>query len=522
MLDSGWSVESIDGWLAEMPKGKANFWFKQRLRFNMQHGRGEALQKELSENIRKNPKDIVGAISFLDALKYARRPDQEKPDFGWMADIIRPNLATESETIASHLKDIYDWSTAAEFYEQAIEIPLNDEEIRHLLSMCPLMTPTETVRAGFAVKTRENLSRCLLQLGLKKDAQRWMVEASDIREKYKFGRNSLFAGQVQAASGERTIEGRIKAEEEVSEDNPKYWSERAQYYHGRNESVEEEKALKNGLKLATIQIESEQHRRRHIDWRSRLLGQYALFLRLNKRSGEAVELLRREIEHTPADSVSAKKAANMLAFDFEKHLSVDDTVLWNWLGNRANWERTEERLLWRMLENAKRDDLERYFSRAEGLANETDASRSFALGWIMNRMEFPSRSILLLEYAVGHAVKKDLKDKAAFALLESYLDIGDWKHAEAIFPDAAHGLTPNEVPKWYGRIAVAAAKSDANADAMRIWARVANISPWMTAYVDEMVRVGLRNELKDFYRELQKKIPSSEIPGKVLTMLEEQ
>ena len=280
--------------------------------------------------------------------------------------------------------------------------------------------------------------------------------------------------------------------------------------------------MKKGLSVAKIQREPERHRRGRVDWRSQLLGQYVRFLKREKRIGEAVALLRREVEKGPPDSVSATRAANILAFDFEKHVRIDDGVLWNWLGSRPKWEHSEERLLWRMLENGKSDSLERYFLRAEELATGKDASRSFALGWIMNRMGFPRRSISLLKYAAGNAVETDLKDKAAFALLESYLDIGDWKRAEAIFPDAARRLTPNETPEWYARIAVATAKSGSKTDAMRIWARVVNISPWIPAYVEEMARAGLKDELQDFYREFQKKMPSSEIPGKMLTMLEQR
>ena len=331
-----------------------------------------------------------------------------------------------------------------------------------------------------------------------------------------------FAGQVQAASGQRIIEGRIKEKEKKSEDDPQYWRERAQYYRGRSEPAQEEKALLKGLTLTTQQPEPEQHHRGHVDWRSWLLADYARFLIQEERIDEAVALLRKEIKQALNVSESAKRAANLLAFDLYKQISVDDPVLWNWLTNQTKWEHTEERLLWRMLENAKQDNLDKHFIYAEDAAFGKDPSRAHRLGWIMNRMNFPKRSIPLLKYAVENTQDKELKKRAVFTLFESYLDTGDWKHAEEVFPDAAKSLTPKELPEWYSRVAVAAAKAGAKNDAMRIWSRVANLSPSQIDGLETLVETGLRNELKNFYRKMQKEIPSSEVPAKALMILEKK
>ena len=109
-----------------------------------------------------------------------------------------------------------------------------------------------------------------------------------------------------------------------------------------------------------------------------------------------------------------------------------------------------------------------------------------------------------------------------FTLFESYLDTGDWKHAEEVFPDAAKRLTPKELPEWYSRVAVAAAKAGAKTDAMRIWSRVANLSPSQMDGLEDLVEAVLRNELKNFYRKMQKEMPSSEVPAKALMALEKK
>jgi tetratricopeptide (TPR) repeat protein len=349
-----------------------------------------------------------------------------------------------------------------------------------------------------------------------------MVEAADIREKKQLGRNALFAGQVQGASGQRVIEGRIQAEEKRSEDDPAYWRERAQYYRGRKETAPEEDALKKGLSLTTPQVATERHvKGGTADWRRWMLLDYAAFMKRVGREAEAVELLRKEIEHAPADAESAVGAASMLGGELGKHVKADDALLWTWLERRVVWSHAEERVLRCLLEGANRNDVESCFARAETLADRKDPSRSHALGWIMNRMQHPKRSVTLLTYAFEKApAKSDLRENAAFTLFESYLDLNDWRSAEALFPEARRRLTPSEMSDRYGRIAWAAARAGAKEDALRIWKDVINVNPSETGALGDLVKAGLKDELVEFYRDLQTKMPSSGVPARALKVLE--
>jgi tetratricopeptide (TPR) repeat protein len=520
LADSGWTTEKIDEWLAGMPKGVNQFWVKERLRFNMANGSGETLLKELMNVARSNPDDIDGAIAFFDAYIYARHGERDKKELAWMGQAFKPKLATQACDFASRFENLNDWETASAFYRQAIEIPLTDDEVKRLAMNRQAIMPGSTLKAAFDVQIREGLAKCLLELSKKDEAQKWMVEAADIREKNKLGRNAVLAGLIQGESGQRTIEGRIKAEEKKSENDPAYWRERADYYRGRKENSKEEDALKKGLALTTPQESPERASKGQMDWRSWMLSDYARFLSRDNRIAEAIALLRKEIEESPATSESSKKAANLLAFDFEKQIIADDEVLWKWLSGRQKWEYTEERLLWRMLENAKKDDLDKHFSHAEEIVKDKDPSRASTLGWIMNRMNSAKRSIPLLKSAIENSQDKELVEKTTFTLLESYLDTGDWKNAEKIFPVASKRLTSGELPQWYSKIAVSAAKAGAKEDAMRIWACIANINPSSTAGLDSLAKTGLKNELIEFYRKMKEEMPSSEIPDKVIKELE--
>jgi tetratricopeptide (TPR) repeat protein len=405
------------------------------------------------------------------------------------------------------------------FYRQAIAGQLTDDEVKHLARMSQVIVPDSITRAGFAAQARESLARCLLELGKAQEAQKWMLQAAEIREQNDLGRQASLAGEVQRASGARDIERQIKSAERSSANDPKYWQDRALYYHGRNEPAEEEAALRKGLALTKPQLAPARPVKGGADWRSQLLSQYAQFLARVNRANEAVDLLRKELAEAPAGSASSVQAAHRLAFDFQDRVGVDDSVLWAWLAKRPKWDFTEQRLLWRMLESATKASLPAQLSRAEKLALDGDPSRASTLGWIENRMGFAERSLPLLEQAVEKAQDKDSKERAAFSLLESYLDVGDWERAESIFPTAAARLTPDELPVWYSKIAVRAAQAAAKDDALRIWRRVANLDFTATGAVTELADEGLKGELVEFYRQMQSAIPSSDIPTKVLSSL---
>jgi hypothetical protein len=386
--------------------------------------------------------------------------------------------------------------------------------------MTAVLLPAEIVRAAFDAHVREGMAECLLTLGRNAEAQKWMIESADIRKRHGLGLNALFAGRVQAESGERVIEGRIREKEKLSENDPAYWRERAHYYHGRNDAAQEEHGLKKALSLAKPLPAREGGLRRQGDMRAGLVSEYALFLARQKRTDDAVALLRNEIAEAPAEAESARAAAHRLAFDFQQHVRADDEVLWKWLANRPKWEYTEERLLWRLLENAKDSELDEHFSRAEQLVEGNDPSRAFTLGWIMNRMRYAQRSVPLLEQAVHRASVRELRQRAAFALFESCLDLSDWKRAESLFPEAVIRLTTHEQLEWHSRIAVIAAKAGAKTDALRIWKAGAGMHPAEMRGLDELAKAGLREELADYYRQMHLRMPTSDVPPKALKTLE--
>jgi tetratricopeptide (TPR) repeat protein len=515
----GWSVEAIDRWLADRPPGREGFWIVQRVRFNNVHGRAEALIRDLQNQIKRRPQDIDAAMVFLTALAHARHADRDRWDLSWMAQTVRPSRATQAERLGAKLRELQAWPTAVTFYRLAFDIPLTEEEVTEIGRRRQVRISPEVLRAHFTIQIRESMAECLLALGRNEEAQQWMVEAADLRARHGLGLNPILAGVVQGASGQRVIEGRIKEEQATREDDPEYWRQRAGYYRGRNEPGLEEEAWHKGLALTPPPIR-ERPSKGYVDQRRRMLSDYARFLQRRNREAEAVMLLQRELEQAPANAASAEGAAHLLAFEFPKHLDPKDEVLWTWLAGRPKWEYTEERFLWRMLENAPRNVLDVCLTRAERLTPGQDPSRAKTLGWIMNRMGLAKRSIPLLEYAAQHAPDTEFGERAIFTLFESCLDSGDWKRAEELLPQATGRMTPTEAPEWCSRLAFVAAQGRAKADAMRLWRMAASTDVAELAYLSRMSKAGLHEELTAFYSEMAQKIPSSEIPGRALQMLQ--
>jgi tetratricopeptide (TPR) repeat protein len=517
LLKSGWTVDKVDQWMAQLPPGKDNIWVKQRLWFNTRCGRDSLLLKELSDSAHKSPDNIARVISFLDVLVYARSAGKLKYDLTWIADIVKPKLSTEAHDIATRLADLGDYGTAVIFFRSAIDIPITDEEVRDIRMRSTAVFPDSTIRIWHAAGIRQGMSKCMIGLNRKDEAQKWMEEAESIYEKNGIPRYSLFDGEIQRETGGRTIENKIKEEEKKSENDPKYWRERASYYRGREDTTHEEEALKKALALAAPKTKEEYLSEKEYIY---IRGDYISFLFRVGRKNEAVALLIKEIEIAPAESDAAKDAVHSIAYDFENYALPDNELLWNWLKNCLVWGYTEERLIRVMLQNSEESKLNKHLSRAEQLVRGKDPVNSLILGSVFHHMNLARRSIPLLKYAAIHTHDKEKKRYALYTLAESYLDLDDWKRAEEILPEALSRQEQKGLSDLYIRIGLVAAKTGNKTVAMRIWKTRANIDPSDLKYLEELADSGLKKELIAFYRQMQKKMPTSEVPARAFKLLE--
>ncbi len=547
-LADGQTVKQVDDWLAAKPAGVDNVWINERLAFLMRNGQGAELEKNLADRARNHPQDGGKAIEYLAAVQFVFPYRQTpQPDLKWMAEVCRPQLATQAVEIAEILRWLKAPETAVVFQRMAIALELTDAELHEMAKLSQAMTSEESLRASFAVRTRERLADLLLQTGAADEAQKFMLEAAEIRERAGLGRNALLAGRTQAASGRRVVENQILAAEKLSEDDPRYWRERASYYHGREEFELEEQALRRRLALTAPQLEAPL--KSLSDSRRRAVNDLAYFLVQRKRLSETVDLLRAELIEAPADSDASEGAARFFAYEIPDEIHGDDPVLWNWLANRPVWDNVERRLLWRMLEHAAPElpdraflspadgqlvareprplkGLDQQLQQAEKLAIGDDPSRGLTLGWILNRMKLTERSLAPLEDALRRATDDEMKEDIAFTLLESNLASQDWRRADELFPIARGKLTPSEIVEWQLRIATLAAQTAAKEDALRIFRQAANLDLANVSITENrqslqaLVAAGLRDDLVEHYQDFQTALPDSDIPSRMLQWLQ--
>ncbi|MCD4779091.1 MAG: hypothetical protein K8S27_00870 [Candidatus Omnitrophica bacterium] len=514
-----WSVGKIDHWLADKPDGVDHFWLKTRLRFNKEYHQERPIIRSLTDAVKQDPDDINNVQTYLEMLTLIKSGDYQEQNLDWMPKKIKPQRATDAHVIAMQLFRLSNFSAARHFFSEALRIPLTDGEIQDKSSRMQVIRATNQIKTAFKVSTLEAYAKCMVKLRDVTAAQKLMLRANQLRKKHNLNMNFFLAGEIQGQSGQRIIENKIQKKEIREKDSPQYWHERALYYRGRKEGYKESQAIKKGLALTSPHPQPEKTRKGYTDWRSVLLNDYIHYLKRQNKIKEALQLILTEIAQSPPESISAKRAVHALCFDYPQHINIDDENLWKWLSQRPKWEYIEERLLWEMLKKAPAHKLLNYMIKAEKLAKGNDPTRAFALGWILNRMNQPVRSITLLKEAMANAPDEKFKRKTIFTLFESYLDIKDWVHAERIFPEAARQLTPGEMTDWYARIAVAAAESGDFKDAIRIWESLANINPSAIHQLEAMLQAGLKEELTAFYKIMVFRLPHSTIPKKALLMI---
>jgi len=213
-------------------------------------------------------------------------------------------------------------------------------------------------------------------------------------------------------------------------------------------------------------------------------------------------------------------------------IDPDDALLWAYLeklpgwGDMAKQDYTGNELLQRMVEKVPSDQRDAFWQKTEKLTRGTDPRRAKVLGKVMIQTHEPARAIPLLKDAVARLAldstdtyRSDLGD-ARLHLFEAYMDSGDWREAERIWPEARERLSVDQWPSRYGQIALAAVKDGDRDDALRMWKRCAN---WDLASslgdLKELSDAGLREPLRDYYAGIGKRLPASWVPVRAMEVL---
>lgn len=469
---TAWFQERADAWetaLEAHPEKKAERTFRETYRFRAQNAWWQLLQQA---HVQAGTQDRLLDPLKAEAQKTTNSPEKRtdalmkflqmevlcpRQDLAWVADCAPP-LALDLVMVSDQLRLLKEFPTAHAFLLRALETPLTPPEIAAICRESSAFLSEETAQHQWEIHLHGALAECCLEMDAPKEAQKWMLRQKELCETYGLPMNLRLAGMVQTASGQRVVQNQILAaepgpereteEEAPSESAADYWLKRADYFQGRGAEgeAELEKALQKGLTFR----ENEFTRRQ-------FLTRLAELWYSQGKCAEVRELFLAELRAEPKMEETRRAAVIFLGrADRKGILNPDAPELWKWLAETEDWSFTGERLLWRIFQTVQEETqrqrserLNQLYERAGQQAKTPE--RAAVLGWVLNRMEEPERSIPFLEQGRTSA-NEQLAVGAAFTLMESFIDLHDWAKAEAIFPDACAQLTTKEMPSWLERI----------------------------------------------------------------------
>jgi hypothetical protein len=315
-------------------------------------------------------------------------------------------------------------------------------------------------------------------------------------------------------SGARVVEKRFKQAEAKNTESARYWYDRAQYYKGRNERAEAIEAYERALKLSPLRFNQWQYD----DWRRVVFLSYIDFLNTPVSSPEARRLLQSEFEAVRLETSYAGFLVGAMGRDWTWFSSAGTDRLWDFLASQPRWYDLHRDLLGLMIKSLAGEERSLLWARAEKLTSSGDPSRPMMLGWAMILNADSNRAVPLLKDAIRRWGADGEKYTAVSLLYQIYIDTDNWKDAEALCLAERHerGVGIDEIRKW----ALAAARAGAYDEAMRLWRLRANIDRGDLNGLFELARLGLKDRLRSFYRQLAQDDPASWAPKVALQSLD--
>ena len=320
----------------------------------------------------------------------------------------------------------------------------------------------------------------------------------------------VYAGQIQGASGARVVEKKVLEAEEKEGDTAGYWDRRADYFEGRQQWKEAERARLRCMELATPEGKF---------WA--LLSYLGLLQRTDV--SRAYNDFWQRSKGLPPDQVVV--LLNSFSNRVESPIRGDDERCWDTLNNSPRWDGYARSVLLHMTERPGKSSRRQILLRGAELAKETDGTRAATLVEVIKITRHidpndPLPIVPLLEYAVAKNVadasSSDGSVKRAYEnvkreLWEEYIKQNQWRKALALKPtgDAS-------------QLAIAAAASGDNDDAMRFWKQATANDRMALKPLYTLRTTGLREALVKYYRQMARELPNNAAPPLALTILAEQ
>lgn len=507
--------EKIERWLSKQveAEGAESYWLREKMRFRDECGQGSFFLDELKSEL-KVKADALKVNKFLEAAFVAR----DKYDLSFLSAVYMPELAFDKHQLAEKVS-AREPALAVKYFRASLNTkfgPVDENKVRELLlkySSSPFFSqqdPEQLLR----VWSKQGLAEALRKSGDALAAQKVLLELSS-QNAGKMPSYALTqaAGLIQSQTPFQPLEQMIKKAEPENKDNPDYWLGRARYYQGRKDDKNTIASFEQALSLSPAIPATEPD----IFRRMQSLNDYCYYLRNTNRSQQATDLWLKEFDKNKDLRFRARILGSLWQAE-SRLLKPEDNRIWSYLSEQKDWDFQEQHIVQSLVQNSKEENRAELWNKLEKLA-EGNPSRQAVLGFVMTRNHESKKAIAHLIAASQKLSNKDKKKSCDFNLFEAYLDTGSWQLAEKQWQSAAVQLTPSEIPQWYAKIAVSAARAGAKNDAMRIWRKKDALDRNYLEPISELAKFGLKNELLAYYKQMAKDEPSSSIPLKASKIL---
>jgi hypothetical protein len=466
----------------------------------------------LRQEIEEKPTVADLALEYLSAR--ATLPDTEQPSPVWLVEVLKLEHPLDNFVLARWFASDRNYTAAIHFYDQSLACPVSDYDRQwfNAASMSSMYVPAEQVETMLRRWIKAGLVKACFRAQKLDRAQKLVEELTGKKDGTLEDLGPyLFAGQVQAASGQKVVEGRIKAAQEEQKDSVRYWLNRAGYYTGRGKNEQADKAYQSAMKLPADKLRSD------------VVRDYAWFMQGQKRYQEADRLYRNEIDRVGIENAESwLRRLTGLDGKGGVRFGWDEPLIWSWLETQKKtrfYQSAQTRL-----EQLSRqtDDWAAFEQKARELAGENPPpALQYCLGRILYRHRASREAVEMMTSAYARWPKdasppaRNVGDNVLRVLLEQ----GNSKAAEAVTDGLLNDSQCGLNPQWLGDIAVKAASHGATDLAMRLWKRKAGLDLMNQEGLEALPAAGLRNQLREFYSDLSEEAPNNKAIATALTRL---
>lgn len=513
------SVTEADQWLAKQGHQADEVWFDQRLSLRESLGTERELLAPLEKAVRKHPDDEEALLQYLRAVGILKKPQQ----MGWLTEVLKPGLAAQSYVLASWFP--FPREIRQALYERSLAQPFTPKDIAWFTEYerkYPMAYPVFSKGNQLTQKQLRDWTKSAL-LPIYKDTNQIQKAQRLLEELIKENPNGYvggeMAGQIQGASGARVVETKIRNDEAENKESAEYWLNRAQYYSGRKENAQAAESFEKALALAPMPEADKP------SLRVEVVRAYArhLWLQDITKPKKAYDFLHAQLAISPKQGNLADVIVSEMLHCAEnryEYIVYDDPVLWAHLEALPEWHYHGASLLRRLIEVTPVEKRQVQWTRAEKMLQGDAIPQRYILAQVLVYIQEWNEAVRVHRDLLERTQDKEQRMDAMHSLWAVYQRTQDFAGMQRLFPEMLAGGQWKDSPATaFFDLAIAAGQSGNKAEALRFFQAWNNQDRRATPQFYPLPSLGIENEIRSFYRQLEQNEPQCDAPRRVWKLM---